>query len=97
VTIPGSSGRPEPRILSGDIELVSIGLDPAGSPYSGRPADAPQAFPERVTCPLCHEVTPMPEGGSDDELELFWGHLRTHTAHPLALIRLWVTAMGDAR
>lgn len=118
MTAPASSGRPErPRVLM-DVELVSLTLDPAGSPYSGRPEDAPtvvrsekllvpeaalshlyapQAFPAAVTCPLCHEVTPLPDGGSDDELELFWEHLRTHTTHPLVLIQLWVTAMGRAR
>lgn len=58
---------------------------------------APQAFPSAVTCPLCHDVTPLPQGGSDGELALFWDHLRTHTTHPLALIGLWATAMGDAR
>jgi hypothetical protein len=115
MTAPGPSGRPErdpePHVIR-KAELISWGLDPAGWPYSGDPADAPrihearldavpadapQSFPERVGCPSCEQVTEMPERGSDDELELFWNHLRTHTQDPLALLELWTTAMGGTR
>lgn len=100
MTTPGSSGRPEhdpgPRVLR-DMTLEWLSLDLHPGPYAGLAASPAQAFPSAVACPLCHEVTPLPGGGSDDELELFWEHLRTHTTHPLVLIQLWVTAMGRAR
>jgi hypothetical protein len=79
-----------------DVKLEWLSLDLHPGPYAELAASSPQAFPERVRCPECPHVTEMPERGSDDELELFWEHLRTHTRDPLALLKLWTTAMGRA-